>query len=84
MENVYQTTEDFLKERTNGLQAFKEVLGSWVGRIKEKLPKSEIGRLHERSEAKEKTFDMSRVKELDKAVKKEKSVQKKKDIDLEL
>lgn len=84
LENVYQTTKDFLKERTNGLQAFKEVLGSWVGRIKEKLPKSEIGRLHERSEAKEKTFDMNRVKELNKEAKKEKSVQKKKDMDLEL
>lgn len=82
--NIYQTAKEFIKERTNDLQAFKSVFGGLIGKIKEKMPKSEIGRLHDRSEAKEKNFDMSRVKELDKIAKKQKALTKRKEIDLEL
>ena len=88
LEVVYENTKEFLKARTNDLQAFREVFDSWVGKVKEKLPKSEIGSLHERSEAKVKAketeFSMEQVIRKNKELSQQKSKGKSKDMDLEL
>lgn len=81
LEKVYQTTKDFLKERTNDLQAFKTVFGSWVNKVKEKLPKGVFSDIHAKAE-KKKMFSMENVSELNQEVQKQKSV-KKRSMDLE-
>ena len=82
IENIYKYTKEYFKGRTNSLEAFKNVLGGWMDKIKEKLPTSQLGRVHDRSEAKENKFSMERVAELDKQTKSRKSV-KRRNMDLE-
>ncbi|WP_338657409.1 plasmid recombination protein (plasmid) [Sporosarcina psychrophila] len=82
IENLYKHTKEYFKERTGDLNAFKKVFGSWIDKIKEKLPTSHLKRVHDRSEAKENTFSMENVAELDKQVRSQKSA-KRKNMDLE-
>lgn len=82
IENIYKYTKDYFKERTNDFEAFKNVFGHWVDKIKEKLPMSQLKHVHDRSEAKENKFSMKRVAELDKQAKSQKSV-KRRNMDLE-
>ena len=82
IEDLYKHTKEYFKERTGSLEAFKKVFGSWIDKIKEKLPTSHLKRVHDRSEAKENTFSMENVAELDKQVRSQKSA-KRKNMDLE-
>lgn len=52
---VYETTKNFLKARTDDLQAFQGVFKDWVDKVKEKVVGSEIERL-------EKMEEMEKVK----------------------
>ena len=38
IENVYKYTKEYFKERARDFEAFKDVFGRWVDKIKEKLP----------------------------------------------
>lgn len=82
IENIYKTTKEHFKDLTSDFEAFKSVFGRWVGKIKEKLPGSQIRHVHDRSEAKENKFSLERVAELDKLAKQQKSA-KKRNMDLE-
>ncbi len=82
IEKLYESTKEYFKERTGNLEAFKKVFGGWMDKIQEKLPTSYVKRVHERSEAKEKSFSMENIAELDKQVRSQKST-KSKGMDLE-
>lgn len=82
IENIYKYTKEYFKERTNDFEAFRSVFGRWADIIKEKLPRSQIKHVHDRSEAKENKFSLERVAEFDKVAKKQKSA-KKRNMDLE-
>lgn len=55
---VYKSTKEFLKERTNGLKAFKGALNDLVGKVKDKTPKSEFERLNKVEKRREKDRGM--------------------------
>lgn len=82
IENIYKHTKEHFKQRTGDFEAFKKVFGGWMNKIQEKLPTSHVKRVHDRSEAQEKTFSMENVAELDKQVRSRKS-DKRKSMDLE-
>lgn len=82
IENVYKYTKEYFKERARDFEAFKDVFGRWVDKIKEKLPGSQLKQVHDRSEAKENKFSMERVAELDKQARSEKRA-KRRNVDLE-
>ncbi|MGG0645092.1 plasmid recombination protein [Sporosarcina gallistercoris] len=82
IENLYKHTKEYFKQRTGDFEAFRKVFGGWVNKIQEKLPTSHLKRVHDRSEAKENTFSMENVAELDKQVRSQKSA-KRKNMDLE-
>lgn len=82
IENIYKHTKEYFKERTNDFEAFRSVFGRWIDKIKEKMPKSHLKHVHDRSEVKENKFSIERVAELDKMAKQQKSV-KKRNMDLE-
>ena len=82
IENVYKYTKEYFKERARDFEAFKDVFGRWVDKVKEKLPGSQLKQVHDRSEAKENKFSMERVAELDKQARSEKRA-KRRNVDLE-
>lgn len=51
--SIYKSTKDFLKERTDGLKAFKSVFNDLVTKVKEKSPKGEFERLNKQEKRKE-------------------------------
>lgn len=55
---VYQSAKEFLKERTNGLKAFRSVFRDLVDKVKEKSPESEF----------EKNYKRDRHREMDKGL----------------
>ena len=55
---IYKSTKEFLKERTNGLKAFKSVFNDLVTKVKEKSPKGEFERLNKQEKRKEKDRGM--------------------------
>lgn len=57
---IYQSTKEFLKERANGLQAFKRAFKDFADKVKEKTPGSEFERLHKREERRERNRGMER------------------------
>jgi hypothetical protein len=57
---IYQSTKEFLKERANGLQAFKRAFKDFTDKVKEKTPESEFERLHKREERRERNRGMER------------------------
>jgi len=57
---IYQSTKEFLKERTNGLQAFRSAFKDLVDKVKEKTPGSEFERLHKRERRREQDRGMER------------------------
>lgn len=82
IENVYKYTKEYFKERARDFEAFKDVFGRWVDKVKEKLPGSQLKQVHDRSEAKENKFSLERVAELDKQARSEKRA-KRRNVDLE-
>src|SRR5699024_10707226 len=44
--SIYKSTKEFLKQRTDGLKAFKDVFNDLVTKVKEKSPKGEFERLN--------------------------------------
>lgn len=56
--SIYKSTKEFLKERTNGLKAFKSVFNDLVTKVKEKSPKGEFERLNKQEKRKEKDRGM--------------------------
>lgn len=57
---IYQSTKEFLKERTNGLQAFKSAFKDLVDKVKGKNPGSEFEQLHKRERRREQNHEMER------------------------
>lgn len=57
-----KSSKEFLKERTDGLKAFKEVFKGLVDKVKEKTPKGEFERLDkaEKSRERNRGMDMER------------------------
>lgn len=80
---LYQSTREFLKERTND---FKTVLRGFIDKVREKTPNSKFERLHEEieSKAKRNKFSLDGVKELDQETKKQKRTKRNRSHDLEL
>src|SRR5699024_3751618 len=64
--SIYKSTREFLKQRTDGLKAFKDVFNDLVTKVKEKSPKGEFERLNKQEKRKERDKGM----ELQKAPKK--------------
>ena len=51
--SIYKSTKSFLKERTDGLKAFKNVFNDLVNKVKEKSPKGEFERLNNAEKSRE-------------------------------
>lgn len=58
--SVYQITREFLKERTNGLKAFRNVFKELIDNVKEKTPGSEYERLYKREKVRERDNGLER------------------------
>src|SRR5699024_1654848 len=56
--SIYKSTKEFLKQRTDGLKAFKDVFNDLVTKVKEKSPKSEFERLNKQEKRKERDKGM--------------------------
>src|SRR5699024_5655757 len=50
--SIYKSTKEFLKQRTDGLKAFKDVFNDLVTKVKEKSPKGEFERLNNKKNVK--------------------------------
>lgn len=57
--SIYKSTKSFLKERTDGLKAFKNVFNDLVNKVKEKSPKGEFQRLDSKEKERERDDGMS-------------------------
>lgn len=57
---IYQSTKAFLKEHTGSLQAFKNTLQAFVGKMKERLPGGEFEKAHRREMNKERNRGLER------------------------
>lgn len=57
---VYQSAKEFLKERTDGLKAFKSVFKDLVDKIKEKSTGSEFERLYKREQTRKRNKGLER------------------------
>lgn len=57
---LYQSAKDFVKERTEGVRAFKNVFKDLVDKVKERNPGSEFERLYKREKARERDRGMER------------------------
>jgi len=57
---VYQSTKEFLKERTDGLKAFKSAFKDLIDKVKERTTGSEFERLHKREMARERNKGLER------------------------
>lgn len=57
---IYQSTKEFIKERTEGVRAFKNVYKGFIAKVKEKAPEGEFGRLYKRELTKERNQGMER------------------------
>ncbi|KIL72120.1 MobV family relaxase [Bacillus badius] len=57
---LYQSTKEFLKERTESVRAFKNVFKDFVGKVKEKVIGSEFERLYKREKARERNTELER------------------------
>ena len=58
--NIYQSTKEFLKERTGSVQAFKSTLKEFVSKVKERLPGGEFEKAHRREMNKERNRGLER------------------------
>src|SRR5699024_9890664 len=56
--SIYKSTKEFLKQRTDGLKAFKDVFNDLVTKVKEKSPKGEFERLNKQEKRKERDKGM--------------------------
>lgn len=56
--SIYKSTKEFLKERTDGLKAFKSVFNDLVTKVKEESPKGEFERLNKQEKRKERDKGM--------------------------
>lgn len=57
---LYESTKEFLKERTESIKAFKGLFKSFVDKLREKVTGSDFERLHKREQARERNRDMER------------------------
>lgn len=57
---LYQSAKDFVKERTEGVRAFKNVFKELVDKVRERNPGSEFERLYKREKARERDRGMER------------------------
>ena len=57
---IYKSTREFVKGRVRGVQAFKETIGSWVDKVKEKTAGDDLERSHKREDARERNKGMER------------------------
>lgn len=57
---VYKSTKEFIKERTEGVRAFKQVFSGLVDKVREKTTGSEFERLHKRELKKERDKGLER------------------------
>ncbi|MED4534861.1 MobV family relaxase [Metabacillus fastidiosus] len=60
IQNIYKSTKEFLKERTDGLKAFKSVFKGLVDKVKEKKTGSEFEQLYKREQARERSREFER------------------------
>lgn len=60
--SIYKSTKEFLKERTDGLKAFKNVFNDLVDKVKGRSPKGEFELLNNAENRREKNrgMDMER------------------------
>lgn len=58
--NIYQSTKEFLKERTGSVQAFKSTLKEFVSKVKDRLPGGEFEKAHRREMNKERNRGLER------------------------
>lgn len=57
---IYQSTKEFLKERTSDSKAFKNAFKGFIDKVKEKMTGSEIASLFNREQARERDRGMDR------------------------
>lgn len=57
---IYQSAKEFLKERTSDSRVFKNVFRGFIDKVKEKMTGSEIARLYNREQARERDRGMDR------------------------
>lgn len=57
---LYQSSKEFIKERTNNAMAFKDAFKSLVSKIKQKVPGGEFAKVHQKDLNKEKNRGMER------------------------
>lgn len=57
---IYKTTKEFIKERTKGVRAFKDVFKSLVDKVKEKVPGGEFEKVHKREINRERDREFER------------------------
>ncbi|RUS51838.1 hypothetical protein QI30_18430, partial [Kurthia sp. 3B1D] len=57
---LYQSAKDFVKERTEGVRAVKNVFKELVDKVRERNPGSEFERLYKREKARERDRGMER------------------------
>lgn len=58
--SIYKSTREFLEARVSGVKAFKQTLGSWVDKVKEKTAGDDLERSHKREERKERNKGIER------------------------
>jgi len=56
---IYQSTKEFIEERTEGVRAFKNVFKGFIAKVKEKAPEGEFERLERKEKSREKDRGMS-------------------------
>lgn len=57
IKTIYQSAKEFLKERTSDSRAFKNVFKGFIDKVKEKMTGSEIARLYNREQARDRGMD---------------------------
>jgi len=56
---IYQSTKEFIEERTEGVRAFKNVFKGFIAKVKKKAPEGEFERLERKEKSREKDRGMS-------------------------
>lgn len=76
MELVYKNIKGFVQERTND---FRGVLRAIADKVKDKLPKSQFGRLQDADERQEKEnpYSINALKQMEEQIKRQNSTNKK-------
>lgn len=60
IKSVYQSAKEFVKERTKGAMAFKDIFKALIDKVKQKAPGGEFEKAHKRETARERNKDFER------------------------